>query len=131
MLIALPLAAAGLMLAAPAALNQADPAPASQAAAMAASPLVGTWSLDVAKIPAEERPREVTIEFGTTADGKWATHVRIEVGPRDLKEGNVTIVRRDTGEKQTVPVDEAARQRAERARRRRILQRLYVGRKER
>lgn len=77
MLIALPLAAAGLMLAAPAALNQADPAPASQAAAMAASPLVGTWSLDVAKIPAEERPREVTIEFGTTADGKWATHVRI------------------------------------------------------
>src|SRR5947209_7347801 len=34
--------------------------------------------------------------------------VRIEVGPRDLAEGNVTLVRRDTGEKQPVPVAEAA-----------------------
>jgi prolyl-tRNA synthetase len=32
--------------------------------------------------------------------------VRIEVGPRDLAEGLVTIVRRDTGEKRTVPVGE-------------------------
>ncbi len=32
--------------------------------------------------------------------------VRIEVGPRDLAEGLVTIVRRDTGEKRTVPVAE-------------------------
>jgi prolyl-tRNA synthetase len=34
--------------------------------------------------------------------------VRLEVGPRDLAEGNVTLVRRDTGEKQAVPVGEAA-----------------------
>jgi prolyl-tRNA synthetase len=34
--------------------------------------------------------------------------VRIEVGPRDLKEGNVTVVRRDTGDKYAVPVAEAA-----------------------
>jgi prolyl-tRNA synthetase len=34
--------------------------------------------------------------------------VRIEVGPRDLKEGNVTLVRRDTAEKTPVPVDHAA-----------------------
>jgi prolyl-tRNA synthetase len=34
--------------------------------------------------------------------------VRLEVGPRDLKEGVVTLVRRDTGEKSTVPVDGAA-----------------------
>jgi len=33
--------------------------------------------------------------------------VRIEVGPRDLAEGNVTLVRRDLGEKQPVPVGEA------------------------
>ena len=33
--------------------------------------------------------------------------VRIEVGPRDLAEGHVTIVRRDTAEKRTVPVGEA------------------------
>jgi len=34
--------------------------------------------------------------------------VRIEVGPRDLAEGNVTLVRRDTAEKQAVPLAEAA-----------------------
>jgi prolyl-tRNA synthetase len=33
--------------------------------------------------------------------------VRIEIGPRDLVEGNVTVVRRDTGHKQQVPVAEA------------------------
>ena len=30
------------------------------------------------------------------------------VGPRDLAEGNVTVVRRDTGEEVSVPVGEAA-----------------------
>jgi prolyl-tRNA synthetase len=35
--------------------------------------------------------------------------VRIEVGPRDLAEGQVTLVRRDSGDKVQVPVDEAAR----------------------
>jgi prolyl-tRNA synthetase len=34
--------------------------------------------------------------------------VRLEVGPRDLAAGVVTVVRRDTGEKTTAPVDEAA-----------------------
>ncbi|MDQ6798038.1 MAG: proline--tRNA ligase [Actinomycetota bacterium] len=34
--------------------------------------------------------------------------VRIEVGPRDLATGNATLVRRDTGEKTTVPVDGVA-----------------------
>ena len=35
--------------------------------------------------------------------------VRLEVGPRDLAEGNVTLVRRDTNEKAQVPVDQAVR----------------------
>jgi prolyl-tRNA synthetase len=34
--------------------------------------------------------------------------VRIEVGPRDLADGNVTLVRRDSGEKTTIPADGAA-----------------------
>jgi len=34
--------------------------------------------------------------------------VRIEVGPRDLAEGNVTLVRRDTGDKTPIPLDQAA-----------------------
>jgi prolyl-tRNA synthetase len=33
--------------------------------------------------------------------------VRVEVGPRDLAEGNVTLVRRDSKEKSAVPVDGA------------------------
>jgi prolyl-tRNA synthetase len=35
--------------------------------------------------------------------------IRLEVGPRDLAEGQVTLVRRDTTEKVPVPVDEAGR----------------------
>jgi prolyl-tRNA synthetase len=35
--------------------------------------------------------------------------IRLEVGPRDLAEGTVTLVRRDTGEKQPVPIGEAQR----------------------
>jgi prolyl-tRNA synthetase len=34
--------------------------------------------------------------------------VRVEVGPRDLAAGNVTLVRRDTGEKAPVPLAEVA-----------------------
>ncbi|HEX7168008.1 MAG TPA: proline--tRNA ligase [Acidimicrobiales bacterium] len=35
--------------------------------------------------------------------------VRVEVGPRDLAEGNVTVVRRDTKDKAPAPVDGVAR----------------------
>ncbi len=34
--------------------------------------------------------------------------VRIEMGPRDIENGQVTLARRDTGEKETVPTDGAA-----------------------
>lgn len=42
-----------------------------------ASPLVGTWALDTARIPAEERPRSVTIVFRRDKDGGWNTRVNI------------------------------------------------------
>jgi prolyl-tRNA synthetase len=51
---------------------------------------------------------QVATSFGRRATD-WelkGVPVRIEVGPRDLAEGVVTIVRRDTGEKRTVPVGE-------------------------
>jgi prolyl-tRNA synthetase len=35
--------------------------------------------------------------------------VRIEVGPRDLADGNVGLLRRDTGERELLPVDAAVR----------------------
>jgi len=53
---------------------------------------------------------QVATSFGRRATD-WelkGVPVRIEVGPRDLVEGNVTIVRRDTGEKRTVAVGEVA-----------------------
>jgi prolyl-tRNA synthetase len=34
--------------------------------------------------------------------------VRVEMGPRDIENGQVTLARRDTGEKETVPTDQAA-----------------------
>jgi prolyl-tRNA synthetase len=51
---------------------------------------------------------QVATSFGRRATD-WeikGVPVRIEVGPRDLAEGLVTIARRDTGEKRTAPVEE-------------------------
>jgi prolyl-tRNA synthetase len=49
--------------------------------------------------------------FGRRAVGWELTGapVRLEVGPRDLAAGAVTLVRRDTGTKESVPVEGAAR----------------------
>jgi prolyl-tRNA synthetase len=52
---------------------------------------------------------QVATSFGRRATD-WelkGVPVRVEVGPRDLAEGNVTLVRRDTGDKQPVPLDAA------------------------
>jgi prolyl-tRNA synthetase len=53
---------------------------------------------------------KVATSFGRRATD-WelkGVPVRLEVGPRDLKEGNVTLVRRDTGDKITIAVDDAS-----------------------
>ena len=75
MLTLIPLAA-GLMLASPGS-RQAAQAPAAYSSAAAASPLVGKWSLDTARIPANERPRSVTIAFDVSPDQQWTTRVEI------------------------------------------------------
>jgi len=74
----LPIAAAlGLALAG----TSTAPQPASQGTAQAAaaqqSPLAGRWSLDVMRIPENERPQRVTIEFKVSPDQRWTTHVEI------------------------------------------------------
>lgn len=76
MLIALPLAAAAAL----AILTQAPESGAPPAAEVpaAASPLAGRWSLDVGKIPEDERPVAVTIAFAPRPDGRWHTVVAIE-----------------------------------------------------
>lgn len=77
MLIAISLAAAGLMVAvAP----SADQTAASNAVSSAASqqlPLAGSWSLDTSQMPENERPQRVTIAFQAAPDGKWKTRVEI------------------------------------------------------
>lgn len=76
MLAALPLAAAGIIMAATST-HIAEPQQAAHVAAPDDSPLQGRWALDVDRIPADERPQRVTIEFSVSADRKWTTHVEI------------------------------------------------------
>lgn len=75
MLVALPVVALALIVVAEPALHQAATPPA--AAATAPIPLVGSWSLDVARIPEAERPQRVTVTFRVAPDGKWTTLVEI------------------------------------------------------
>lgn len=77
MLVALPAAAVGLLLTitSPTHLNEAQPVAASVPAAQ--SPLAGRWLLDVDRMPADERPRSVTISFSQLPDARWHTVVAI------------------------------------------------------
>ncbi len=79
MLITLPAIAAGLLISMTGAPNNAASPPAAVASTPAArsSPLIGRWALDVARMPAEERPRSVTISFSVAPDARWTTHVEI------------------------------------------------------
>jgi hypothetical protein len=72
-----------------AALVQAAPA---LAAPPAASPLLGTWSLDVARmtIPANQRPRSVTIKFSDGGGGRWNSAVEIVGGEGGVLRGGST-----------------------------------------
>ncbi|MFM9935833.1 MAG: helix-turn-helix transcriptional regulator [Novosphingobium sp.] len=79
MLIALPVAA-GLMIMAADSKYQAARTSPTHASASRPQPLVGRWSLDVARIPAEERPRGVTMTFRVSPEQKWTTLVDI-AGP--------------------------------------------------
>lgn len=77
MFIAVPIAAIGLVAAATDWSQQAAPVQPVAAAATAQDPLIGKWSLDVSRIPANERPRRVTIAFRVMPDRKWNTQVEI------------------------------------------------------
>lgn len=70
MLIAMTFATAGLLYAAAQSTEQPAPAPAALAAS-SHLPLIGKWSLDTSRIPAEERPRSVTLDFRISDDQKW------------------------------------------------------------
>ncbi len=77
MLIAIPVAAAGLMFAAAPSADPAGTADTVHSAASAQLPLVGSWSLDASLMPEKERPQRVTMTFRASRDGKWTTRVEI------------------------------------------------------
>jgi hypothetical protein len=49
------------------------------ASSSTASPLLGSWAVDVSRLPVPPaaRPRSVTITFSDAGAGKWTTHVDI------------------------------------------------------
>lgn len=54
-------------------------APSAFAAPSPTSPLLGVWSVDVAKLttPPAERPKSVTITYSDAGAGQWRTHVEV------------------------------------------------------
>ncbi len=82
MLFAIPIFAVALVVAAAPSPSQADFAQA-EVAASKPLPLVGRWSLDVARIPEGERPQRVTMTFRVSPDQKWTTLIEI-VSPDGL-----------------------------------------------
>lgn len=77
MLFALPVAALGFALAISSSTLGERAAPTAEAASLKQSPLVGSWSLDTNRVPAEERPQSVTIVFEVSRDQTWTTNVEI------------------------------------------------------
>ena len=77
MLIAIPMAVAGLMVATAPSADQLGTPNAVYSAASQQLPLVGSWSLDASLMPEKERPQRVTMTFRASQDGKWTTRVEI------------------------------------------------------
>lgn len=77
MLIATPLAALGVILAAAPSIDRTAAPRTASTATSGQLPLVGSWSLDVSRIPEAERPQRVTMTFRESRDGKWTTLVEI------------------------------------------------------
>jgi DNA-binding CsgD family transcriptional regulator len=81
MLIAMPIAAIGLAIVAAPSMRKAATPQAAHTALSRQSPLVGSWLLDVSRLPDDgQRPRRVTFTFRLSQDQKWTTICEI-VGP--------------------------------------------------
>lgn len=80
MLIALSLAAAGLIVAANPAVDPVATSITNSNSLIGPAPLAGSWLLDASLMPQDVRPQRVTMTFRPALDGKWATRVEI-VGP--------------------------------------------------
>lgn len=98
MLIAMSAVAAAIAIAAAGPTPSDATARSVQAAASARLPLVGRWSLDVSRLPAEGRPRRVTLDFRVSPDQVWT-------GRSDIVAADGSIVHAQaTGPADGVPV---------------------------
>ena len=84
MLIALSLAAAGLIVATNPAADPVETLHTDSNANGDPAPLAGSWLLDVSRMPQDVRPQRVTMTFRPAPDGKWTTRVEV-VGPHGLR----------------------------------------------
>src|SRR3546814_18855548 len=97
MLIAIPLAAAGLMFAAAPSADPVGTADTVYSATSMPLPLVGSWSLDASLMPEKERPQRVTMTFRASQAGKWTTRAEI-VGPDGFrKQDRKSVVKGKNG----------------------------------
>ena len=90
MLFAMSAAAAGLIFAVAEPAQQGAAPQAVAAVATRQPPLAGSWALDVQRIPAEERPRRVTITFRVLPDQNWTTVVEIVAPDGTVSRGEST-----------------------------------------
>jgi len=64
----------------------------AQAQETAASPLLGSWAVDVSRLPVppEARPKGVTMTFSDAGEGKWTTQVDIVAADGSTSHGTST-----------------------------------------
>ncbi len=97
-----------------ASLSLAGAVSAEPVASTHASPLLGSWALDVSQMsaPIEARPKAVTITFADAGEGKWTTRVLIignDASARDMtssyqRNGSAVPIEGDQMEADTVAV---------------------------
>ena len=91
MLIAIPVAALGLAIVAAPSMHQAAAPQAAHTAAARQSPLVGTWLLDVSRLPDDgQRPKRVTFTFRLSQDQKWTAICEIVAPDGTSRQGGST-----------------------------------------
>ncbi|MCW5647706.1 MAG: helix-turn-helix transcriptional regulator [Sphingopyxis sp.] len=77
MLIALSLAAAGLIVAGNPPADPVETTNAGSNAIAGSAPLAGSWLLDASPMPEDVRPQRVLMTFRPLPDGKWTTRIEI------------------------------------------------------
>jgi DNA-binding CsgD family transcriptional regulator len=90
MLIAMAVAATGIAIAAADSTRQAAPPQSTEATAPSQLPLIGSWSLDTTRLPAEGRPRSVTLDFRVSENQIWTGRSDIVAADGSIQHAEAT-----------------------------------------